>query len=72
MSDIPATYIYAPEFHVAVQEYYETKPPRLLIRAAGNGGLSMGFDLSPDDALKFAQALTKHANSMKEKAGQAC
>jgi hypothetical protein len=66
MSDIPASYIYVPEFHVAVQEYYETTPPRLLIRAAGNGW-SMGFDLSPDDSLLLAQALTKHANAMKEK-----
>jgi hypothetical protein len=63
---IPATYVYAPAFSVSVQEYEEDRigGPLLLVRATCKATVSLGFDLSPENALKLAEALTKHANNL--------
>jgi hypothetical protein len=62
--NIPATYVYAPEFSVCVQEYDEAGGPLLLVRTACKATVSLGFDLSPENALALAEALTKHANNL--------
>jgi hypothetical protein len=64
--NIPATYVYAPHFSVSVQEYDQKQEgvPLLLVRATCKATVSLGFDLTPENALELAEALTRHANNL--------
>lgn len=56
-------------FSVSVQEYDDAKWGRaVLVRVSSKAVVSLGFDLNPDDALKLAAALTKHATALNKAA----
>jgi hypothetical protein len=57
------TFFSTPHFVISVNEHKDA-PACLLVRVSSQAVLSLGFDVSPEDALKLAEALTKHAKAL--------
>lgn len=61
---IPASYFQIGEVGLRVQEFNESGTGKLLLIRAETRNTSIGLDLTPLQALDFADALIKHAKSL--------
>jgi hypothetical protein len=66
VSAIQSSYVYCEGFNLAAMEY-DRATKLVLVRCDVRAVVSCGFDLSPDQAIEFGQALIKHGEALKEK-----